>query len=132
MAGTSGSLGPGVVPVPLVENFRAALPLVGIYSENVFGKRLEIRVDDGIRTRDIQIHKQSRTTKGKPVNPLWCKDFTRSLAICKATHTVAKNRGELRYFHSQAGKNPVVNRYGFDLRFPGFRAYETERNPVED
>jgi hypothetical protein len=51
-----GSFGPEVVPVLPVEDFRAALPTVGWYTEMVFGKRLEIRVDDGIRTRDIQIH----------------------------------------------------------------------------
>jgi hypothetical protein len=48
VAGTSGSFRPEVVPVLLVEDFRAALPTAGRYTEDVFGKRAEIRVDDGI------------------------------------------------------------------------------------
>ena len=45
-----------VVLVPLSEDFRAALPTAGRYTQLVFGEGLEIRVGDGIRTRDIQIH----------------------------------------------------------------------------
>jgi hypothetical protein len=55
-SGTGGSFDPEVVPVLLLRDFQAALPTVGRYTQGVFGEGVEIRVGDGIRTRDIQIH----------------------------------------------------------------------------
>jgi hypothetical protein len=45
-----------VVVLPPFEGLRAAPPTVGGYTQLVFGVGFTVRVGDGIRTRDVQIH----------------------------------------------------------------------------
>ncbi len=47
---------PEVVVLPLSKALQAALPTAGRYTQVVFGEEFTVRVGDGIRTRDIQIH----------------------------------------------------------------------------
>ena len=60
------SFDPEVVPVLLLPDFQAALPTAGRYTQLVFGGGFTLRVGDGIRTRDTQIHKLNTKPAEKP------------------------------------------------------------------